>query len=321
MLKNLMNGTSHVVLMSPDNGDQGGGSGGGGDGGQQQQGGQQGGQQQQAANQGANSQGGLAWLQGASTEEIAFAQSKGWDKETTAPADQIFRSYHNLQKLFGADKAGNTVVLPGEGADETTVNQFYNRLGRPENMDGYTPKEFAGLDDAQFKSLRETAHKAGITDKQFEALTKWNEQLGTQIQSDLENNVKMQQAEEEANLKKEWGAAYDKNLQLAKEATAKLGLTQDQVNAMQIGLGFDGVLKLMTQLGAGIGEGKFVSSDNGRGAGADNTMTPEQAKTELTRLSSDKDFQEAWMNKAHPRHAEMVRKKSQLSAWAAGQKA
>lgn len=319
MLKNLMNGTSHAVLMSPDNGDQGGGGSGGGDGGQQQQ---QGGQQQGSGNQGANSgQGGLAWLQNASTEEIAFAQSKGWDKETTPPADQIFRSYHNLQKLFGADKAGNTVMLPGENADEATVNQFYNRLGRPENMDGYAAKEFAGLDENQFKSLRETAHKVGITDKQFDALTKWNQELGAQIQSDLENNVKMQQAEEEANLKKEWGAAYDKNLQLAKEATAKLGLTQDQVNAMQIGLGFDGVLKLMMQLGAGVGEGKFVTGDNGRSSGADNVMTPEQAKTELTRLTTDKDFQEAWMNKAHPRHDEMVRKKSQLSAWAAGQKA
>lgn len=317
MLKNLMNGPHHVI-MSPDNGDQGGGVGGAAG---AANGGAGTGQSEGAGAGAAAGTSGLPWLQNASTEEVAFAQSKGWDKETTPPVDQIFRSYHNLQKLFGADKAGNTVMLPGDNADEATVNQFYNRLGRPENMDGYSTKEFAGLDDTQFKSLREVAHKIGVTDKQFEALTKWNEELGTQIQSDLENNVKMQQAEEEANLKKEWGAAYDKNLQLAKEATAKLGLTQDQVNAMQIGLGFDGVLKLMMQLGAGVGEGKFVTGDNGRSSGADNTMTPEQAKTELTRLTTDKDFQEAWMNKAHPRHDEMIRKKSQLSAWAAGQKA
>lgn len=300
-----------VMCMNAEGGD--GGSGGGGE------------QQpvnnaQQPANQGANGTQGLAWLQNATQEEVAFAQSKGWDKEVNAPTDQIFRSYHNLQKLFGQDKAGNTVVLPGENADQATLDSFYNRLGRPEKVDGYSVKAFAGLNDEQYNSLREAAHRAGITDKQFTELAKWNEDLGNAIDEQLKNQVQMEEAEQKAKIKQEWGAAYDQNLQLAKEAVQKLGWTNDQVNAMQLALGFDGVLKLAHQIGKAIGEGTFISSDNGsRGTGS-NVMTPEQAKQELKRLSTDKEFTDAWLNKDHPRHQEMINRKTQLTAWSTGQK-
>lgn len=262
----------------------------------------------------------LAWLPNASTEEIAFAQSKGWAKDTP-PADAVFRSYHNLQKTFGADKAGNTVVLPGEKADEATLNTFYNRLGRPEKSDGYTAKEIAGLNADQSKDFLEAAHKAGFTDKQVAAIKEWNDGQATKVNAELETNVKVEFAKQEATLKQEWGAKFDDNVAAAKIAAAKLGLTSDQVTAMQIALGYDGVMKMIAQIGTGLGEGKFETGDKGRAGGEhNNIMTPEQAKAELNKLGSDKDFMKAWQDKAHPRHQEMVDRKSQLSRWAAGQK-
>jgi hypothetical protein len=301
-----------------------GGAGGGGNGGQNAD--AQGGQGAAAAAAAASAAAAeaaanapkLAWLPDASTEEIAFAQSKGWDKE--ADAAKVFRSYHNLQKVFGAEKAGNTVILPGDKADDATLNSFYNRLGRPETPDAYSVKEISGLDETQAKDFLANAHKLGITDKQLAGIKEWNDSLGAKLQAELETNVKVEFAKQEATLKQEWGAAFEKNLNDAKLAANKFGLNEEQINAMQIGLGYDGVMKMLATLGAGIGEGKFITGDKGRAGGENNNvMTPEQAKTELGRLGNDPEFQKAWLDKMHPRHKEMVDRKSQLSRWATGQ--
>lgn len=299
------------------NADNGGSSGGGGD--QGGSGGDKGGAGDQGGSNGGTPK--LAWLPNATTEEIAFAQSKGWDKGDMPPADAVFRSYHNLQKTFGADKAGNTVVLPGEKADETTLNNFYNRLGRPEKVDGYSVKEIAGLNADQSKDFLAAAHKAGFTDKQVAAIKEWNDAQAAKVNADLETNVKVEFAKQEATLKQEWGAKFDDNLAATKIAAAKLQLTSEQVTAMQIALGYDGVMKLIHQLGTGLGEGKFETGDKGRAGGEhNNIMTPEQAKTELGKLSSDKEFMKAWQDKMHPRHQEMVDRKAQLTRWSLGQK-
>ena len=263
----------------------------------------------------------LAWLPNASTEEIAFAQSKGWDKSDLPPVDQVFKSYHNLQKVFGADKAGNTVVIPGDTADDATRDAFFNRIGRPEKADAYSVKEIAGLNAEQSKDFLAAAHKAGFTEKQVTAIKEWNDAQVTKLNGELETNVKVEFAQQEAKLKQDWGAKFDENIGAAKVAAAKLGLTTDQVNAMQIALGYDGVMKLIAQIGTGLGEGTFVTGDKGRAGGEhNNIMTPEQAKTELNKLATDKDFQAAWLDKMHPRHKEMIERKSQLSRWASGQK-
>lgn len=278
--------------------------------------------QQQPAGQGAaTGTAGIPWLNGASTEEIAFAQSKGWGNEVNAPTDQIFRSYHNLQKLFGADKAGNTIMVPGETADEETWNKVYSRLGRPEKADGYTAKPFAGMDEEQFNKLREVAHKHGLSEKQFNAIKEWNDSAATEFDGKLKQAAQAEFATQEATLKRDWGAAYDQNLQAGKVAVSQLGITAEQVDALQMSLGFDGVMKLMAKIGSSLGEGTFHVGDKGRAGGTqNNVMAPEQAKTELGRLMNDKDFKEAWMDKMHPRHKEMIDRKSQLSRWAAGEK-
>lgn len=261
----------------------------------------------------------LPWLPNASDDEVAFAQSKGWDKGDLAPVDQVFRSYHNLQKLFGADKAGSTVMVPGEGADQATKDAFYNKIGRPESPDGYEAKEFAGLNESQEKDLKEFAHKNGLTEKQLSAFKEWNDQQAETYKQELETDVKVEFAKQEASLKQEWGAAYEQKMAEAKVAAAKLNLDTNQVNAMQMALGYDGVMKLIAQLGTGMGESTFVNGDGGRSGGNSNVMTPEAARAELNRLGDNKDFMEAWQDKMHPKHKEMVERKSQLSRWASGQ--
>lgn len=283
-------------------------------------GGDQGGNQQQQNNQQQNQnnnqqQAPVAWYPNATAEDVAYLQSKGWDK-AEKPAEAILTSYKNLEKLFGADKAGNTVILPGAEADKAALDAFYNKLGRPEAPDKYTAEAFAGLDEEGNKSLRAAAHAAGITDKQLAAMQKFNNESEEAFKNQLVQNATIEFEAQKTALVKEWGAAHDQNIQLAKEGVAKLGWTKDQIDAMQIGLGYDGVMKLALQIGKAVGEGTFVTNDGNRASGGNpNALSPAQATAELKRLSNDKEFTTALMDKNHPKHKEMMDRKAQLSAW------
>lgn len=262
-----------------------------------------------------------AWLPNADQDTTTYIASKGWDKSSN-PAEAILGSYRNLEKLWGADKAGSTVQIPGEGADDKTRDAFYNRLGRPETADKYSvkAKDFAGMPEELAQGLVTLGHKEGFTDKQLAAVAKWNNESSTALQKELETNATIEAGTQATKLKQEWGAAHDQNLQVAKEAATKLGWTADQINAMQLGLGYDGVMKLAHQLGVQVGEGKFISGEGGRTSGADGgKMTPGQASAELKRLTQDPTFQKEWLDKAHPNHKAAIAKKAQLSAWSIGE--
>ncbi len=253
------------------------------------------------------------WLPGADAETMTYVQQKGWKE----PAD-VLNSYRNGEKLWGAVQAGTTVALPGETADQKTRDAFYNKLGRPETADKYSVKgaDFSGVPETDAAALVSLAHAEGLTDKQLKAIQKWNNETGTAFSAKLESDALVEVGQQQAALKAEWGAAHDQNLQTAKEAATKLGWTKEQINAMQLGLGFDGVMKLAHQIGTQVGEGKFVQGEGGRSAGGGaGVMTPAQAKSELTRLVSDPVFMKEWTDKAHPNHAAAIAKKSQLSAW------
>lgn len=257
-----------------------------------------------------------SWFPDATPEDIAHINNRGWDKADNA-AKSVYQSYRGLEKLVGAIKTDQALIIPGEGADQKTIDTFYNKLGRPETADKYGVKDFANMSPEMNKSLKELAHKEGFSDKQMKSLEKWNNDSGAAVIKTLEDNAKVQLATQQTALKATWGAAHDQNMQIAKEAANKLGWTKEQIDAMQVGLGYDGVMKLAHQLGVQVGEGKIVTAEGGaRASGNSQVMAPAEAKLALKALETDKTFKEAWMNKNHPDHAAAVAKKSQYSAWA-----
>lgn len=261
----------------------------------------------------------LAGFPNASAEDIAYIQSKGWDKSQN-PTGDILKSYQNLEKVFGADKAGNTVMIPGEQADKKTLDTFFDRLGRPTAPDKYTAPKFEGMGDDLDKGLRETGHALGLSDKQLKGLADWNNSAAKVMNERLAAEGAKEVTTQTEALKKEWGATYDERIGVGKLAAKELGWTEDQVNGLQAVLGFDGVMKLAYNLGSKVGEGKFEVGDGGRGGGTAGAMTPNQAKLELSRLTTDAAFMKAWTDKNDVGHVAAVAKKSQLTVWASGSK-
>lgn len=247
----------------------------------------------------------LSWL-GETPDQgiLEFVQNKGWKD----PASAI-ESYRNLESKFGADRAGRTVVLPGENASDDERAEFYNRLGRPETADKYEISVPEGMGDEYAGWAREQFHKLGLTAAQAKALTDANnEYVAAAKQKQAEAETAKAQQELEA-LKGEWGAAFESKIEAGKKAVKAFGLDETVLEGLESRTGAAGLLKFMAEVGAKLGEDSYVDDGTPAGGGP---MTPAQAQAALQALNSDKEFQEAWLSRTHPKHAEALARKSRL---------
>jgi hypothetical protein len=172
------------------------------------------------------------------------------------------------------------------------MDAFYNKLGRPGTPDGYklqTPKEGGNPEFTKWAS--EAFHKAGLSETQAKGMMdKWNEYIGGQTTAEKTRTEQLRQVEA-TSLKKEWGAAYDQNMNVAKRAAREFGFDGKTLDALDAAVGHDKTMKLLQKIGAGFGEANFVPGNDGRSSNSFNgAMTPAQAKDQIRQLKSDPDF-------------------------------
>jgi len=243
----------------------------------------------------------VPWLDGADEVTLGYVQNKGWEK----PA-QVLESYRNLEKLLGADKANNALVMPKPDAPQAEVDAFYSRLGRPSDPSGYKIEIPAAGGDPEFaKTAGGWFHELGLTQKQGETLaSKFNEYTGG-----LANKMQTQTAEQiQADalaLKNEWGAAHAQNLVAAQTAVRGLGVDAETIDRMEKSMGHKVVMDLFYKIGSKMGEASFVTGDKVERFG--NAMTPGQAQARIAELSKDKDFVARYVSKNADAVAEMKR--------------
>lgn len=99
-----------------------------------------------------------------------------------------------------------------------------------------------------------------------------------------------------AALKTEWGAAFNQNLELGKRAAMQFipGTADERaatLTALEQSLGTGKLMKLMANIGQGLGEHKVVGGESGQGL-----MTPAQATQRIAELKSNKDWASAYLS-------------------------
>ena len=231
----------------------------------------------------------IAWLPEADETTVGYVQNKGWDN----PA-KVLDSYRHLEKLMGAEKAGNTIVIPRSDADPKDWAPVYDRLGRPSDPAGYKVETPQG-GDAEFQGkVFGKMHELGLTKAQGEALASWyNEQVQGSVTAAKEA-AETRFATEQAELKTEWGAAYTQNLAAAQTAARGLGLDADTIDKLAETLGHKTTMGLLQKIGTRMGEDSFMTSGEKPGFGS--AMTPGQAKAEIQALQADRDFVNKYVN-------------------------
>lgn len=230
------------------------------------------------------------WTSTFNDEFKGYVQNKGWKSP-----DQVVDSYRSLEKFHGVPPE-QLVKLPKDLSSpegQQALEQLYTRLGRPATPDGYKveiPKEHGSPEFA--KGASEAFHKAGLTEGQAKAITDFfNNFAQGQIQARGEQ-FKQTIETGKANLKKEWGAAHEHNMSVARRAAAEFGADGKMIDAMEAAVGYDGVMKFFHGLGSKIGEATFHGGKGGSNPNA--PMTPSQAKSRLAELKNDPAFIKRW---------------------------
>jgi len=248
--------------------------------------------------------GGKPWWDAIQEEPVRELISQ---KAYKTPAD-LALAYHSLNKTF----SGNHVLLPGENADEATMNDFFTKLGRPDAAEKYDIKlpENAEVDEGLLQFGKSIAFKLGLPPKMAQTMVDTWQQFAT------ENNEQIAKAEREYNdtqvaeVKTKWGGEFDKNVAAGNRVTKALGLEAATLTAIEKSMGAAPLLDLLARIGRASDEGKLTAGGSGGGT-AEN---PQNAAAEIARLQGDGDFQKKYLDKNHPEHKDAVDKMAQLFA-------
>lgn len=229
----------------------------------------------------------IPWLPADATADlIGHATNAGWK----SPADAV-KSHLELQKLFGADRHGRTVVVPKDDAAPEEWAAYYGKLGRPQSPEGYGIKPPEGADGSFAQNVATKLHELGISERAGKELAAWYQEFGS-AQAKAAEEAQQAALEQEHNaLRKDWGAEHDLRRDLAKRAALKLGLDEAAIDAMEKASGFSKTMKALAQIGDMLRETKAEGFSDTPGSFG---MTPEGARVKRQQLMADAD----WRKKA-----------------------
>lgn len=223
-----------------------------------------------------------------------YVQNKAW-KDTT----ELANGYRNLEKLLGSEK----IPMPKGDTDAEGWSRVYDALGRPKSAEDYNlpvpegdPGDFAKAAAGKF-------HELGISAKQASALAEWwNSTAAGQREQMMQQSAQATQ-QDLAALQREWGQAFDENVQLAKQATREFGLSREVLDKMENGMGTKAMMEFLAKVGRGFTEHNFEGGRSTNSFG----MTPEAAQQRLKDLRNDKEWSAKYLQGNADAKAEMSR--------------
>jgi hypothetical protein len=250
------------------------------------------------------------WRSGLS-EDLKANPSLGKFKDVGSLA----KSYVEVESLVG--KKG--IIPPGDNDPPETWDQFWNSLGRPENVTGYDMSSFEApeaLKEVWDQDLQDGVvaemHKLGLTNAQVRGVVNTYAELQSKNMEGIVGSVDEQREAGKATLRQEWGVAYpakaDYALRAFKAAAAAIGEDPEALAGSFLsdgGLLGDNVMltKMFAMIGESSGEHSFLGDKGGR-----TTPTPEEAEAEIASL----DAHPALYDKRHPEHNAIVAKRDAL---------
>ena len=229
--------------------------------------------------------------------------------------DGLARSYHGQVKLLGVPK-DQLLRLPTSD-DPKDWDPIHNRLGRPEKPEGYklTLPEGMKLNEETAKPIFEAAHKAGVSQKQLDALYTTMRGLGEQQEKAAKAKEDAAIAESMGALKTEFGAAYETKVAdaikvldiLAKEtgtdsAQLKADLEKDNL----------GNRPALIKLLAGVAKRYQEDGLMGRASGTENLNSPTEARQNIAALQQDANFMKVYRDRNNVGHKDAVAKMEAL---------
>lgn len=231
-------------------------------------------------------------------------------KDFKDPAS-LAKSYVEAQKLIGVDK----IPVPQGFSDkpeirEKFLNEIADRLGRPKEAKEYKITDVKLPEGVSFKvapealdALKVQAHKLGLLPHQLDGLYNW-------YMTDSANKIKAQQdtikkniGDAEAELRSEWGSAFDAKKGLAEKVLDKFATAEERAHLIKTGFNNDPkIIRMLARFG------ETVSEDTFEKGGGETTMTPQEAESELTTVRAKL----LKMNQSDPEYKAVLKRRNEL---------
>tara|TARA_R110002020_G_scaffold336283_6_gene551472 strand:+ start:839 stop:1669 length:831 start_codon:yes stop_codon:yes gene_type:complete len=230
--------------------------------------------------------------------------------ETHKNLGSLLKSHAHQQALIGADK----IPVPKSDASDDQWNEVYTRMGRPAEATEYKldvqMPEGQKADDGLINWFRETSHKAGLNNRQAQAML--NEYQKVTQQQEGQNAGAIDQLREQGvnSIKQEYGAAFDDKLKVGNAAISQFeasDLTQLKLaDGRTLGDHPDFIK-------AFVGVGDFIKNkigeDSLEGAKTTGALSPDVARAKLAEL---KRANGPFWNKSDPEHTWTVQEALRL---------
>lgn len=246
-------------------------------------------------------------------DDKAYLEAKNFK----APKD-LYKSLRSAEKMIRGDRISGPPEDPekhGEWLRETGLDK---RLGIPEEATGYdvqapdfddSVKPFVNWGDERQSKVLEKAHELNMTPQQVQGML---DLYAGELAGDVQAHVTEAQADEErmqAELKREWGDAYDTNLTAALEVAKETGLDENKIEAMRSGglIGSTELTKLLHEVAQFRGNDTLLGGGKGGGQ-----MTREQAEKEFNAYKEK--HSKALLDRDHPEHASTLARYKELMA-------
>ncbi len=258
------------------------------------------------------------WMSKLSVEDRAFLENKKF-----LEPEQLLNSYKNLEKHVGVSE-DRLLKIPERSDDVEGWKKIHKKLGVPETPDEYELPDAMGGDADLTKWARESFHKNGIPKETGKKLVQEFDALLNTKKTELQKQEDAKFDTEHNSLKKDWGLAYEQNLNTAKSVVAKLkaqnDITDDMIKGMEKGMGFANTLKHFHNLGTKMSEHKFVPGmDSATGKPI---LSPEAAKQQLDNFRNTETFKRLMKGDpvAREEHQALIRQAYPEAAVSAGDK-
>lgn len=240
-----------------------------------------------------------AWHAGLEADLVGHAQNRGWDKLDPAKAAQeALKAHREAEKMIGIP-ADRVLKLPADKTNEAEWKSIWQRLGVPVDAKEYdfsTVKNAKGepIAPALADAIRAEAFAANVpkdaVSRVAAAVVKHLDATQTEAAAVAAGKL----AEEKAALNTNWGANRDANMIVARQGAAKLGITPEEVQALESVIGYAKVMETFRKVGAATGEAPFIASGGTKdGSGV---MSKEQAVARKTELMGDKEWAKRYLD-------------------------
>jgi hypothetical protein len=214
----------------------------------------------------------------------------------------------HAQSMVGAEK----IAVPGRWATDEDWDQVYTKLGRPDDATGY---EFdtgeVEMDQDFVGNFREVAHKAGLSGRQAQTLADWYTSLAGEHGPEAQQvNIEASKAEVEAELRKEYGNAFDDRLAIGDNLIDEFGA--DGLSELKLDSGVPLINHpafIRTVINAAHYIQENVAEDKMIGDKGSPAMTPAEADKEMQQLMREGS---PYWDARHPMHDSTVQEVHKL---------